>query len=219
MSLVPSLRQGGGALLTALRPSRQHLLARRWASASIFSSSGSTSGVAFGTSGLHGIGVFATKDFSSGDLVEACPCLWVAKASLQVEPSTGSSATGKSSSNEACSGAPIDLLDYLFDPGALAQCSLTEKHLLEERRATGQLLLPLGCGLGYNHGGSGEFNTRYQVRLLSGTPLLMFTAIRQIRVGEELLIDYGEDWWSNRGWWPLSNNSTVVMRRRMERKS
>jgi len=49
---------------------------------------------------------------------------------------------------------------------------------------------------------------------------IVFRATRDVAAGQELLIDYGEDWWRDRGWWPLSVGSSgsaglAAMRRRL----
>ncbi|CAL1137259.1 unnamed protein product [Cladocopium goreaui] len=145
---------------------------------------GGAPGLLLKSSSLHGVGVFAQKAFASGEILERCPCLWVAKNSIQ--PSSSVNA--------------VDLFDYLFDPGEVDK---------------DRLLLPIGFGLSYNH--SEEPNASYKV-FLEDPPQLVFRATRDISFGEEVLIDYGEDWWLNRRWQPLSQNSSMVLRRRMREK-
>eukprot|EP00928_Gymnodinium_smaydae_P078311 TRINITY_DN6215_c0_g1_i2.p1 TRINITY_DN6215_c0_g1~~TRINITY_DN6215_c0_g1_i2.p1 ORF type:complete len:137 (-),score=32.41 TRINITY_DN6215_c0_g1_i2:20-430(-) len=53
-----------------------------------------------------------------------------------------------------------------------------------------------------------------------GLVLEVFRAARALAAGEELLIDYGEQWWRDRGWSPLSPSSAAstslqALRRRM----
>eukprot|EP00434_Breviolum_minutum_P033703 symbB.v1.2.029822.t2/scaffold3305.1/size59406/3 len=142
-------------------------------------------GLALQSSSLHGLGVFAENSFLKGDVLEKSPCLWIAKASIPV--------------HHAKKSDSIDLLDYLFDP----QGSVSKSSSSEER-----LLLPLGFGLSYNH--SEDANASYKV-YLDDPPLLLFRAIRDISCGEEVLIDYGREWWLNRGWQPLSHNSAMAV--------
>ncbi|CAE7824813.1 PNKP [Symbiodinium sp. CCMP2592] len=114
-------------------------------------------------SGLHGTGVFATRDFAAKEVLEVCTCLWIAKPSVAAfQPQ----AIGD-----------IELLDYLF---------------AADKGERGRLLLPLGFGLAYNHGVEGECNASYHVKLDVGQPRLIFRALRDIVFDEEVLIDYGE---------------------------
>ncbi|CAE7884684.1 PNKP [Symbiodinium microadriaticum] len=137
-------------------------------------------------SSLHGTGVFTTREFAAKEVLEVCACLWVAKPSVAAfQPQ----ATGD-----------VELLDYLF---------------AADKGERGRLLLPLGFGLAYNHGVEGECNASYHVKLDVAQPRLIFRALRDIVFDEEVLIDYGEDWWQDRGWRPLSARSAVVLRRKM----
>ncbi|CAK9094189.1 Bifunctional polynucleotide phosphatase/kinase [Durusdinium trenchii] len=142
-------------------------------------------GLSVRRSSLHGLGVFVEQRFVQGQTIETCPCLWVAKTSLgeTVSPS-GTPST-------------VELLDYLYAPGRRGA------------ETQDRLLLPLGFGLSYNHGEN--CNATYKV-YLEDPPLLVFRALRDLAVGEEVLIDYGEDWWRNRGWRPLSPGFAVFRR-------
>ena len=103
--------------------------------------------------GRHGRGVFATRRFVKGQLVERCPTVEV----------DDSEVTGR-------------LGDYVYT-------SVNE----------GDLLLVLGYGMLYNH--SADPNVEY----LQDEPSTMrFVALGDIAAGDELTIDYGEEWWETR---------------------
>mmetsp|Transcript_71473 Transcript_71473/g.220641 ORF Transcript_71473/g.220641 Transcript_71473/m.220641 type:complete len:212 (-) Transcript_71473:30-665(-) len=142
-------------------------------------------GVVMGQSSIHGIGVFAARSFRAGEVLEVCPYLEVCRDSLErAEPETG-----------------VDLRDYLFDVRP-QDC---------ERRA-GVMLLPLGCGMAYNH--RSDSNVAYTVRPQQRE--IVFRARQDIRQGEELFIDYGDEWWRGRGWQPMAENF-AALRARMGR--
>ena len=57
----------------------------------------------------------------------------------------------------------------------------------------GEVLLILGFGMLYNH------SARPNLEYVQETPDTMtFVALRAIRPGDELFIDYGEEWWDTR---------------------
>ena len=58
-------------------------------------------------------------------------------------------------------------------------------------------VLALGYGMLYNH--AADPNVEYDQ---DRPDLLRFFALRTIRAGEELTIDYGEEWWETRGLTP-----------------
>ena len=102
----------------------------------------------------HGRGVFATRRFKKGQLVEVCPTVEVADADV----------VGR-------------LDDYVY--------SSVKK---------GDSLIVLGYGMLYNH--SDDPNVEYdQVE----PSKITFRALRKIEPGEELTIDYGDEWWDTRG--------------------
>jgi SET domain-containing protein len=68
------------------------------------------------------------------------------------------------------------LADYVFS-------SLTE----------GNVLLLLGFGMLYNH------SHRANLEYVQDEDTMTFLATRTVKRGDELTIDYGEDWWEERG--------------------
>ena len=107
--------------------------------------------------GPRGRGVFATRAFAKGEVIETCPTVEVADADV----------SGR-------------LNDYVFT-------SLKD----------GDVVLVLGHGMLYNH--SPTPNVEY----VEGEPsTIMFRALRRVRPGDELTIDYGEEWWATRGLQP-----------------
>jgi SET domain-containing protein len=106
------------------------------------------------TTGPRGRGVFATRRFAKGEVIEACPTVELADADV----------TGR-------------LNDYVFS-------SVRD----------GDLLLVLGHGMLYNH--SPNPNVEY---VQDEPSTITFRALRNVRPGDELTIDYGEAWWETRG--------------------
>ena len=102
----------------------------------------------------HGRGVFATRSFAEGELVERCPTLELPRSDV----------TGL-------------LRDYSF-------ASIND----------GNDVLALGYGMLYNH--SADANVEYTQ---DDASTIEFYAARAIEPGEELTIDYAEEWWSSRG--------------------
>ncbi len=105
--------------------------------------------------GRHGRGVYATRAFAEGDVVEHCPVLEL----------PGADVSGR-------------LSDYVF----------------KSTEGDDEVLLVLGFGMLYNHGA--EPNVDYAQE----TPRTMtFYTLRDVAAGEQLVIDYGEEWWDTRG--------------------
>jgi hypothetical protein len=111
------------------------------------------SGVTVGE-GPHGRGVFATRAFGVGEVVESCPTVELADADV----------SGR-------------LNDYVFS-------SVNE----------GDVLLVLGLGMLFNH--SPDPNLEY---VQDDASTIVFQTVRKVRRGEELTIDYGDEWWETRG--------------------
>ncbi len=104
--------------------------------------------------GRRGRGVFATRGFAEGELIETCPTVQLADAEV----------TGR-------------LGDYVYT-------SVKD----------GDVLIVLGYGMLYNHA------ARPNVEYVQDEPSTMrFLALRAVSPGEELTIDYGEEWWATRG--------------------
>jgi SET domain-containing protein len=104
--------------------------------------------------GPRGRGVFATRRFAMGEVIETCPTVEVADAEV----------TGR-------------LNDYVFK-------SVTD----------GDVLFVLGLGMLYNH--SPDPNVEY---VQDEPSTITFRALRTVQPGDELTIDYGEEWWATRG--------------------
>jgi uncharacterized protein len=107
--------------------------------------------------GRLGRGVFATRSFAEGEVVERCPTVEVADGDV----------TGL-------------LGDYVFT-------SVKD----------GDVLVVLGNGMLYNH--SADPNLEY---LQDDPTTIIFRAVRKVKRGDELTIDYGDEWWDTRGLTP-----------------
>lgn len=107
--------------------------------------------------GRRGRGVFATRRFAKGEVVETCPTVELADSEI-----TGT------------------LDDYVFT-------SVNDGHVV----------LALGYGMLYNH--SANPNLEY---VQDDASTITFLALRSVRAGEELTIDYGAQWWDTRGLMP-----------------
>mmetsp|Transcript_14487 Transcript_14487/g.26666 ORF Transcript_14487/g.26666 Transcript_14487/m.26666 type:complete len:198 (-) Transcript_14487:165-758(-) len=160
-------------------------------------------GLALRASPVHGLGVFAMRHFHADEVLEVCPCLKIDKATL---PTTDAAQLKQGI------GTYVDLRDYLFLMPALLKAGMLSSRTSET------LLLPLGYGMAYNHGEDGDANASFGVSVGKQEMLsLVFKATRSIAAGEELLVDYGQDWWHDRGLQPVSSRSTAFLRRRMLR--
>ena len=104
--------------------------------------------------GPHGRGVFAARDFASGETIEICPTIEIGDA----------------------------------DAGGLLG-----NYVISSNRDPKLNVFMLGYGSLYNH--SGEPSAEY---LDNENDSLVFVALRDIAEGEEITIDYGEEWWETR---------------------
>ena len=66
-------------------------------------------------------------------------------------------------------------------------------YVFGSRRERGLRRPTLGYGMLYNH--SYEANCEY---VQDGPDVITFVTTRAVKAGEELTIDYGEEWWSTR---------------------
>ncbi|CAJ1458194.1 unnamed protein product, partial [Effrenium voratum] len=99
---------------------------------------------------------------------------------------------------------------------------LTDYRYSAERLRKGLFRVILGCGSIYNH--SSEPNLRYRLaRAARARPAqklsVCFFAKRDIAAGEELLISYGNGWWSSRGVYAAQPDALLdVLQVRISRK-
>ena len=80
-------------------------------------------GVRFGTSSVHGLGVFAMRDFKKDEVLEVCPC-------LDIHHSVIAALAALPSHTDA---GFTDLRDYLFDP--------------KKTGKSNDMILPMGCAM------------------------------------------------------------------------
>jgi SET domain-containing protein len=106
------------------------------------------------THGPRGRGVFATRAFAKGEVIETCHTVELA--------------------DDDVSGR---LNDYVFSS-----------------HGEGEVLLVLGNGMLYNH--SATPNAEY---VQDEPDTIAFRTLRKVEPGDELTIDYGEEWWATRG--------------------
>lgn len=108
---------------------------------------------------------------------------------------------------EACSTLEVSssdiheksvLREYLFEGNSHSELM---KNITEHN-----LILVHGCGMLYNH--SQEPNCFYEFKFVDGKRYLIVTAAHDIEADSELLISYGDAWWSNRRISPSSGISS-----------
>ena len=112
-----------------------------------------------GDSTIHGLGVFADKDYAQGDTIELCPYLVADYDDI---------------------GDKCVLHDYMF---------YTPYEDIEE------YYIPLGLAMVYNH--SANPNAEWNIKD-EDDRYIRFFALKEIKQGEEILHDYGEQYWDSR---------------------
>lgn len=125
---------------------------------------------------LHGLGVFASRDIKCGELIEEAHLLVLGNRDW---------------------GELDDVLsDYVFSYPSLD--SNWKKTCDELGGITPNLILRpavvLGFGMIYNHSDTNNVN----FKIHKTKKIVSFTTNTYIMEGEELTIDYGEDYWSER---------------------
>lgn len=115
-----------------------------------------------------GRGVFATKKFNYGDLIETCPVLVIPK-------------------QEAATLRSSEVWNYMFPWNSYAST-------MEDRA------IAMGYGMLYNH--HHDPNAVYKFNTAPQLPSIEFYALKDIEVGDEITIYYGDILW-----FPYSENS------------
>jgi len=108
---------------------------------------------------IHGLGVFADKDYAQGDTIELCPYLVADYSDV---------------------GDECVLHDYMFHTPYV---DVKEYYI------------PLGLAMVYNH--SASPNAEWDIEE-EDDRFVKFYALKEIKQGEEILHDYGEDYWESR---------------------
>jgi hypothetical protein len=108
---------------------------------------------------IHGLGVFADKDYTQGDTIELCPYLITDYTDV---------------------GDECILHDYMFHT----------PYIGEE-----EYYIPLGLAMVYNH--STSPNAEWEIEE-DDDRFIKFFALKEIKQGEEILHDYGLDYWESR---------------------
>ena len=108
---------------------------------------------------LHGLGVFADKDYVQGDVIELCPYLVADYTDV---------------------GETCILHDYMFHTPYMD----TEEYYI-----------PLGFAMVYNH--STSPNAEWSIKE-EDDRFIRFHALEEIKKGDEILHDYGEQYWDSR---------------------
>lgn len=132
---------------------------------------------------LHGVGVFARRCFAKDEVVEVAPC-------VVVEDNEVPSYSG------GFEGFSHGFADYTYE--VHPRC--------KARRRKAMCGLALGCGSIYNHSCDPNVEHRWALgsahRRIGCHPLALsyaYVALRDIAFGEELLQDYGAEYWESRG--------------------
>ena len=90
----------------------------------------------------------------------------------------------------------IERCFYLvIDDDDLQEINRLNDYLFTSPDAKSDYLCVLGCGMIYNHGTPP--NAEWQIAD-DDNRFIEFTALHDIRAGDEILHDYGEDYWNSR---------------------
>eukprot|EP00746_Dinoflagellata_sp_MGD_P136951 gnl/MRDRNA2_/MRDRNA2_70789_c0_seq1.p1 gnl/MRDRNA2_/MRDRNA2_70789_c0~~gnl/MRDRNA2_/MRDRNA2_70789_c0_seq1.p1 ORF type:complete len:679 (-),score=118.06 gnl/MRDRNA2_/MRDRNA2_70789_c0_seq1:209-2245(-) len=117
---------------------------------------GCTGHIRHGQSHLHGLGVFAMRNYNEGDLIESCPTLELDEAGAEA------------------------LISYRWG---------VEGTGAEDQRR----FCPLGFGGLYNHQEPPHAMGKLDLKRC----VLEIRAVRQVLMGEEILVTYGKDYWND----------------------
>ena len=93
-------------------------------------------------------------------------------------------------------GSVIERCFYLvIDDDDLQEINRLNDYLFTSPDVKSDYLCVLGCGMIYNHGTPP--NAEWQIAD-DDNRFIEFTALHDIRAGDEILHDYGEDYWNSR---------------------
>ena len=93
-------------------------------------------------------------------------------------------------------GSVIERCFYLvIDDDDLQEINRLNDYLFTSPDVKSDYLCVLGCGMIYNHGAPP--NAEWQIAD-DDNRFIEFTALHDIRAGDEILHDYGEDYWNSR---------------------
>ena len=99
---------------------------------------------------------------------------------------------GVYAAREIAAGETIEIVPTI-EIGDSDAGGLLADYVLYSNRDPNQAVFMLGYGSLYNH--SGDANAEY---VEHDEDQLAFNALRNIAPGEEITIDYGDDWWQTR---------------------
>ena len=87
----------------------------------------------------------------------------------------------------------LEIKEGPYGRGVFATRPFAAGEALGSNENDDDVILLLGYGMLYNH--SSEPNCEY---IQEAPRVIMFQTLRAVEPGEELFIDYGEEWWSTR---------------------